>query len=192
MEVLPVTLCSFSKCVCELSELLGDISKGRRLHNMLLQQAAPSVMLRTLRGQRWRQLLLPHLLLLSLPCPRTSCVWALGGQSRALHKGMWESSWSPSAQFSLPAYFSHGYIQKCLWKQLILIPLPFFFFFFHDHDFVNKFIHPSHLALGFIRMQPGSTNRSLSAVLAARPDAPNELFAGKLQTCNYTQKLFSK
>lgn len=68
----------------------------------------------------------------------------------------------------------------------------FFFCFFHDHDFVNKFIHPSHLALGFIHMQPGSTNRSLSAVLAARPDAPNELFAGKLQTCNYTQKLFSK
>lgn len=189
MEVLPVTLCSFSKCVRKLSELLGDISKGRRLHNMLLQQAAPSVMLRTLRGQRWRQLLLPHLLLFSLPCLRTSRVWALGGQSHALHEGMWESSWSPSAQFSLPAYLG-GYIQKCPWKQLILIPLHFFFF--HDHDFVNKFIHPSHLALGFIRMQPGSTNRSLSAVLAARPDAPNELFAGKLQTCNYTQKLFSK
>lgn len=140
------------------------------------------------------QLLPPHHLLLSLPCLGTAFAAPLGtsGQleDRPTHRDVAAQCWAPSAPFSLPCYFSHSYIWKRQWKQLILSR--FFFFFPARSLFCKQVYLPFPPNSGVMHTPPGNAGWSLSTVIAACPDAPNELFADKLQTCNYSQKLFSK
>lgn len=142
------------------------------------------------------------------PCTSPAPFLSLPGDSLAAPSGTWgqlEDSAThlvqgcgslglvPSAQFSLPDYFGQIYLETMVEAAYFkMTPFLFFLKFFscQDPDFVNKFT--SLFALPTQLWGYPATDQSLSMVIAACPDAHDELFADKLQTCSDSEKLFSK
>lgn len=125
---------------------------------------------------------------LSLPGHSLAAPWGTGGQQedRATHhvQGCGSPGLVPTAQFSLPDYFNQLYlktmVEAAYFKMIFFFPVKILILQ------TSLFTLPAQL-WGY-----PPTDQSLSMVLAACPDAHHELFADKLQTCNYSEKLFSK